>query len=48
MIKDATIIVNNTINQLSALYQAATIRHADENYTQECLNAIMDYYNSLK
>lgn len=48
MIKDATIIVNNTINQLSALYQSATIRHADENYTQECLNAIMDYYNSLK
>lgn len=48
MIKDATIIVNNTINQLSALYQAATIRRTDENYTQECLNAIMDYYNSLK
>lgn len=48
MIKNATIIVNNTINQLSALYQAATIRRTDENYTQECLNAIMDYYNSLK
>lgn len=48
MIKDATIVVNNTINQLCALYRAATIRHADENYTQECLNAIVEYNNSLK
>jgi hypothetical protein len=48
MIKDATIVVNNTINQLSALYQAATVIHTDENYTQECLNAIMDYNNSLE
>lgn len=47
IIKEATSIVDNTINQLSALYQKATNRNVDEEYTNECIKAIAEYYKAL-
>ena len=47
MIQETTIVLKNTIEQLSTLYQASTIKSADEKYTEECLNAISDYYKKL-
>lgn len=44
MIRDATIILDNTIKQLSYLYQAGTTKTIDKDYTKECLKAIDDYY----
>ena len=47
MIKEATIVLKNTINQLCSLYKISTTKSVDEKYTQECLEAIFDYYQSL-
>ena len=47
IIKEATIILNNTINQLCSLYKTSTTKSVDEKYTQECLDAIQDYYKKL-
>ena len=44
MIQEASIVLKNTIEQLSALYQVSTIKSADKKYTEECLAAISDYY----
>lgn len=48
MIKDATGVMKNTIEQLSTLYEGNTTKSADEKYTRECLNAILNYYEGLK
>ena len=47
MIQEATIVLKNTIDQLSTLYQVGTIKSADKKYTEECLDAILNYYKEL-
>ncbi|WMI96725.1 hypothetical protein [Bacteroides fragilis] len=47
MIQEATIVLKNTIEQLSTLYQVSTIKSADRKYTEECLDAISNYYKEL-
>lgn len=47
IIKAATIVLKNTINQLCTLYKINTTRNVNEEYTKECLDAILDYYKSL-
>lgn len=44
MIQEATIVLKNTIEQLCTLYQVCTIKSADKKYTEECLDAILNYY----
>lgn len=47
IIKAATIVLKNTINQLCTLYKTSTTKSVNNEYTQECLEAIQDYYKSL-
>ena len=47
MIKDATLILMRTVDQISALYKKKTVRKEDPKLTEEYLNAIHDYYKSL-
>jgi len=47
MIKEATQILIQTVDQISVLYQQKTVRKVDPKLTEEYLNAIMDYYKSL-
>lgn len=44
IIEEATIILKNTINQLSSLYRANTTMKINDEYTKECMDAIRDYY----
>lgn len=48
LINEATTILNNTINQISSLYQRETTRSINKEYTEECLAAIAEYYTSIK
>ena len=47
MIKEATSVLKNTIEQLSTLYKGSTTKNTDEKFTEECLNAISNYYKEL-
>lgn len=47
MIKEATIILKKTIDQLCILYQTNTILEENSGYTKECIQAIMKYYENL-
>lgn len=48
MIKEATIILQNTIDELSRLYQSGITRKEDPALTKEYMKAISDYYKSLR
>lgn len=47
LLKEATGIVEATIEQISTLYQKNTINNVDEAYTNECIKAILKYQISL-
>lgn len=47
LLKEATGIVEATIEQISTLYQKNTIDNVDESYTTECMKAILEYQISL-
>lgn len=47
MIKEATTILQNTIDELSRLYQSKTTKTEDTNLTKEYMKALSDYYKSL-
>lgn len=47
MIKDATTILQNTIDELSRLYQSKTTKTEDPGLTKEYMKALSDYYKSL-
>ncbi len=47
MIKDATGIIEATIEQLCVLYQKNTNLNIDESYTLDCMNEILEYQISL-
>ena len=46
MMKEATQILMQTVDQISVLYQQKTVRKVDPKLTEEYLNAIKDYYKS--
>lgn len=47
MIKEASDVLANTIDELAKLYQEATLDGEDVEYTEECMKAIDDYYNGM-
>ena len=47
MIKDATLILMRTVEQISALYKTKTVRKENSKLTEEYINAIQDYYKRL-
>lgn len=47
LLKEATSIVESTIERICALYQKNTINNVDEAYTNECMKAIFKYQISL-
>lgn len=47
MVKEVLSILSNTIDELSRLYQEATYIDEDTELTEECINAINDYYKSI-
>ena len=47
MIKDATLILMRTVEQISALYKKKTVRKENTKLTEEYINAIQDYYKRL-
>lgn len=48
MIIELTGIIQNTITELSNLYRSETVRSESPKYTKECVNAIIEYYRSLR
>lgn len=46
MIKEVLSVLSNTIDELSRLYQEETSIKEDMELTEECMNAIRDYYKS--
>lgn len=48
MINEATAVLRNTINQISNLYQIGITQSVNNEYTEECMMAIEQYYASLK
>ena len=47
IINEASVVIKNTIEQISALYRNCTTQNIDKEYTEECLSAIVSYYTSL-
>lgn len=47
LINEATTVLKNTINQISALYQMRITQGISIEYTKECMEAIRQYYTSL-
>ena len=47
LLKEATGIVESTIERICSLYQKNTINNVDEAYTNECIKAILKYQISL-
>ena len=47
IINEASFVIKNTIEQISALYRNCTTQNIDKEYTEECLSAIVSYYTSL-
>lgn len=43
LLKEATSIVESTIERICTLYKKNTINNVDEGYTNECMNAILEY-----
>lgn len=46
LINEATIVLKNTINQISELYKQKTNLCIDEQFTKECLDAIGEYFEN--
>lgn len=47
LLKEATGIVESTIERICTLYQKNTINSIDEAYTNECIKDILNYQTSL-
>lgn len=47
LLKEATSIIESTIERICTLYQKSTINNVDEAYTNECIKAIVKYQISL-
>ena len=43
LIKEVTLIVQKTIQQITNIYESKTIKHIDEKITQDCLKAVVEY-----
>lgn len=48
LLKEATSIVESTIERICTRYKKNTINNVDEEYTNECMNAILEYQISLE
>ena len=48
LINEATAVLRNTINQISNLYQIGITQSVNNEYTEECMMAIEQYYASLR
>lgn len=44
LLKEATSIIESTIERICTLYQKNTIDNVDEAYTNECIKAILKYH----
>lgn len=47
MIKEVSVVLAKTIDELSRLYQEATSDEVTVEYTEECMKAIADYYKGI-
>ena len=48
LINEATAVLRNTINQISNLYQIGITQSVNNEYTEECMMAIEQYYASFR
>ena len=48
IINEATLVLRNTINQISNLYQKGISSSVNKEYTEECMRAIEQYYASFR